>query len=301
MRSPWRLAALLVVLAAVTVVGAEALRRARRDAATGRAPVVLPAVPATRAARADPAGTTIATRFAPPDGATRTPAPPGSFAAWLRALPLRPHGAPVRLFDGRLKARQDAHAAVVARDPGARDLQQCADAAMRLRAEFLHAAGRADEIAFHFVSGFRCDFATWATGRRVAVRGNDATWVAGGAADASEAALARYLDVVYAYAGTASLPRDVEEVPSGAPAPGDVYLKPGSPGHAMIVVDAATRGATTFVLLAQSYMPAQELHVVRNPAGGADDPWYAVGEGPALATPEWRFPWSALRRFRGAP
>lgn len=172
---------------------------------------------------------------------------------------------------------------------------------MRLRAEFLHAAGRADEIAFHFVSGFRCDFATWATGRRVAVRGNDATWVAGGAADASEAALARYLDVVYAYAGTASLPRDVEEVPSGAPAPGDVYLKPGSPGHAMIVVDSATRGATTFVLLAQSYMPAQELHVVRNPAGGADDPWYAVGEGPALETPEWRFPWSALRRFRGAP
>ncbi len=172
---------------------------------------------------------------------------------------------------------------------------------MRLRAEFLHAVGRADEIAFHFVSGFRCDFATWATGRRVAVRGNDVAWVAGGAADASEAALGRYLDVVYAYAGTASLPRDVEDVPSGTPTPGDVYLKPGSPGHAMIVVDAATRGATTFVLLAQSYMPAQELHVVRNPAGGADDPWYVVGDGPALETPEWRFPWSALRRFRGAP
>ncbi|MBL9088614.1 MAG: hypothetical protein JNM10_15860, partial [Planctomycetia bacterium] len=196
---------------------------------------------------------------------------------------------------------QDAHAAVIARDPGPRDLQQCADAAMRLRAEYLHAAGRADEIAFHFVSGFRCDFATFASGRRVEVRGNDARWVAGGAADASEAALGRYLDVVYAYAGTASLPRDVEAVPSGAPAPGDLYVKPGSPGHAMIVVDVATRGATTYVLLAQSYMPAQEIHVVRNPAGGADDPWYAVGEGPALETPEWRFPWGALRRFRGAP
>ena len=55
------------------------------------------------------------------------------------------------------------------------------------------------------------------------------------------------------------------------------------------------------MLLAQSYMPAQEIHVVRNPAAPDGDPWFRVGDGPALVTPEWRFAWSALRRFRGAP
>jgi hypothetical protein len=49
-------------------------------------------------------------------------------------------------------------------------------------------------------------------------------------------------------------------------------------------------------LLAQSYMPAQEIHVLRNPAH-AGSPWYeAVGTGD-LVTPVWVFRYSDLRRF----
>ena len=86
-------------------------------------------------------------RFSAAGGLTRVAVAPGSFGDWLRHLPLLPPGAPVHLFDGRLKPRQDVHAAVVDLDVGTRDLQQCADAVMRLRAEYLFASGAA--IAFH--------------------------------------------------------------------------------------------------------------------------------------------------------
>ena len=53
------------------------------------------------------------------------------------------------------------------------------------------------------------------------------------------------------------------------------------------------------VLLAQSYMPAQDIHVLRKPEA-PDNPWYIIeGDGP-LATPEWDFPAGSLRRFSEA-
>ena len=63
-----------------------------------------------------------------------------------------------------------------------------------------------------------------------------------------------------------------------------------------VAEDAQGRRA---VLLAQSYMPAQDIHVLRNPQT-PDNPWYVIeGDGP-LATPEWDFPARSLRRFSGA-
>ena len=78
---------------------------------------------------------TIENRFTPPEGFARPAAEDKSFAAWLRGLPLLPGRPKVLLFDGREKGNQDAHDAVVDMDVGNRDLQQCADAVMRLRAE----------------------------------------------------------------------------------------------------------------------------------------------------------------------
>src|SRR4051812_36076598 len=96
-----------------------------------------------------PAGGDLAARFPPPPGARRVDVAPGSFGEWLRHLPLLAEGAPVHLHDGSLKPRQDVHAAVIDIDVGRRDLQQCADAVMRMRAEYLYAAGRTGEISFH--------------------------------------------------------------------------------------------------------------------------------------------------------
>lgn len=246
----------------------------------------------------DVRGATISARFSPPAGFVRRAAGPASFASFLRALPLRPDGAPVRLHDGSLKGRQDVHAAVVALDVGPRDLQQCADSILRLRAEHLFDSGRAEEIAYHFTSGFACSFARWSRGERPRVEGDDVRWVGGARADASRASLARYLDVVFTYAGTRSLPLDLARADEAdAIEPGDVYLRPGSPGHAMIVVDVAACGARRSMLLAQGYMPAQEIHVVRNLGDESAGPWFEVGRGEKLVTPEWTCSWSDRWRF----
>jgi len=53
-------------------------------------------------------------------------------------------------------------------------------------------------------------------------------------------------------------------------------------------------------LLAQSYMPAQEIHALRGPAGSSD-PWYGASDGGPLVTPEWTFRREDLRRFPPLP
>ena len=168
------------------------------------------------------AAATLAGRIPPPAGFERAPVPPGSFAEWLRNLPLSADGTPVRLYDGRLKWSQDKHVAVIDIDTGTRDLQQCADAVMRLRAEYLLASGRARDIAFNDTEG-----------KRLAFRGS--------AGDRK--AFQRYMIQVFSYAGTYSLEREMVRVTPAGMRIGDVFIKGGFPGHAVLVVDMAARAA----------------------------------------------------------
>jgi hypothetical protein len=227
---------------------------------------------------------TLEQRIPPPAGATRVQAAPGSFGAWLRGLPMKPAGAAVHLFDGREKPRQDVHHAVVDIDVGNRDLQQCADAVMRLRAEYLRARGR--RVAFHPDPEKPREIA-WAPSSR----GDEKAWK-------------RFLVRLFADAGTASLAAEMARVKDPATlAPGDVLIQGGYPGHALIVLDVAVAAdGRRLLLLGQSYMPAQELHVVKNLGDAALSPWYDAARLAApggLATPEWRpFTVADLRRFR---
>jgi hypothetical protein len=258
---------------------------------------VAPVAPARPWPVHDASGT-IASRFSPPAGFRRVPAAPGSFAAFLRELPLRPEGTPVLLFDGRMKANQTAQAAVLDVDVGRRDLQQCADAVMRLRAEYLRSAGREDAICFRFTSGQDVPWSAWRDGRRPAVRGEDVAWSRPGKRDGSYASFRRYLDVIMGYAGTASLAKELAAVADPRRVePGDVYIHGGFPGHAVIVVDVAEApdGRRVF-LAAQSYMPAQDPHVLRAP-GSPHTPWFTATADGALVTPEWVFGPRSLRRF----
>jgi hypothetical protein len=221
----------------------------------------------------------LQTRFAPPPGTSRVSLPAGSFGAWLRQLPLYPSDHPVHLYTGARKPRQDVHAAVVALDVGSRDLQQCADAVMRLRAEYLLASGQPDRIRFHPDPGRPTVLAY--TGR-------------------SRADFGRYLTRVFSDAGSASLQAELGRV-SGPVQPGDVLIQGGHPGHAVQVLDVAEGNGKRYLLLGQSYMPAQQFHVLKNLGEPAHSPWYdqaALSRPPGLLTPEW-WPFLAkdVRRF----
>jgi hypothetical protein len=246
-------------------------------------------------------GGTIASRFAPPAGYARVAVSPGSFGAWLRGLPLRPGRPDVLLFDGTPKANQAAHVAVVDLDVGTRDLQQCADAVIRLRAEYLRAAGRERDVCFRFTSGEPASWARWADGWRPTIAGDRITWARGARPARGYGAFRDYLATVFRYAGTASLARGL--APVERVEPGDVFVQGGFPGHAVIAVDVAESTAGRAVLLAQSYMPAQQLHVLVDPGDPAMSPWYRYDPAAPLVTPECRFPSGRAARFaeRGCP
>jgi hypothetical protein len=244
-------------------------------------------------------GGTLESRIAPPPGFARAPLPAGSFATWLRGLPLKAAGAPVLLYNGAPKFRQDVHVAVVDIDVGARNLQQCADAVMRLRAEWQFASGKAREIAFDDTGSARpIAFARWAQGERPRISSRALSWSRNAPADDSYASFRRYMDTVFAWAGTHSLERQLKPVPVGRLAAGDVFIKGGFPGHAVLVADVVENaaGEKRFLLL-QSYMPAQEMHILKNPAAADGSPWYATGFGERLVTPEWVFARDSLRRW----
>jgi hypothetical protein len=67
----------------------------------------------------------------------------------------------------------------------------------------------------------------------------------------------------------------------------------------VLVADMAENAATgeKHFLLVQSYMPAQEMHVLKNPKSEDGSPWYKTDFGDQLVTPEWLFPRTALRRW----
>lgn len=253
------------------------------------------------AAAAPDAAHTLAGRIGPPRGFQRAALPPDSFAAWLRGLPLKPAGSPVLLHTGAPKARQDVHVAVVDIDVGQRDLQQCADAVMRLRAEWLFAAGRIRDIAFNDTgAGKPIQFARWAAGERPHIAGRSLAWSRSAAPDAGYGSFRRYMDVVFTWAGTYSLERELAPKPVAELAAGDLFIRGGFPGHAVLVADVAedtTTGERRFLLL-QSFMPAQEMHILENPANADGSPWYALDFGDRLVTPEWVFPRDSLRTWR---
>jgi hypothetical protein len=244
-------------------------------------------------------GQTIETRFNPPTGYTRTSEAAGSYGLFLRQSPLQPHGSEVHFFNGGIKQNPGIYSAVLTYDVGTSDLQQCADAVMRLRAEYLFSQGLHTKIHFNLTNGFRVGFKEWAQGNRLRINGNKTDWIQTSDPDPGYSSLRLYLDVVYTFAGTLSLAKELVSVPYTDMKIGDVLIVGGSPGHAVTVMDMAVNKAGKKVfLLSQSYMPAQEIQVLQNPLQETISPWYDLDETkPAVVTPQWKFTTAQLKRF----
>jgi Domain of unknown function (4846) len=212
----------------------------------------------------------------PPDGYKRIDQAKGSFGEWLRSIRLKKDNH-VYLYNGSLKINQSAQFAVLDITVGKKDLQQCADAVMRLRADYLFSQKRYADIEFR-------DNAN-----------KSYKWT--GAAD--RPGFDRYLENVFGWCGSASLEKQLTPVAQIKEIkPGDVLIKGGFPGHAMIVMDVAVndKGDKVF-MLAQSYMPAQDIHIVKNPVNTGLTPWYEVNDEKQIITPQWQFSGDQLRRW----
>ena len=245
-------------------------------------------------------GKTLEERIPAPKGFERVQAPAGSFLEYTRQLSLKPSNAPVLLYNGEKKYAQHVHAAVIDMEIGKRDLQQCADAIMRLRAEYLFQKKNFDKIHYNFTSGDKAEYTKFAEGYRAIVSGNNVSWKKKEAADYSYNTFRKYMDLVFMYAGTASLEKELIPVDVFSNIePGDVLIQGGHPGHAVVVMDVAIHpgsGEKVF-LLAQSYMPAQDIHILNNPSNSQLSPWYSAAAQGDVVTPEWLFQTTNLKRF----
>lgn len=244
-------------------------------------------------------GKIIETRFNTPKSFTRVEVDSNSFAEYLRNLQLKPDGANVKLFNGAIKSNYDVYCAVVDLEIGKKNLHQCADAIMRLRAEYLWNNGQYNQIHFNFTNGFRVDYSEWMKGNRIGINGNKTYWVSKYGPSNTYKDFWSYMEIIFSYAGTLSLSKEMKSKGVDDLQIGDVFIQGGSPGHAVIVVDKAINSETGEVLfmLAQSYMPAQELQILSNPNDENISPWYTVNENGILYTPEWTFNYSDLKGF----
>jgi hypothetical protein len=245
--------------------------------------------------------TALINKIPAPKGYERVEADENSLGDWLRHLPLKPLDSKMYLFNGTEKYRQDVHAAIVNIDVGTKDLQQCADACMRLKAEYHFNRGEFDKIYFNFTSGDKVSFEDWRFGRKPKISGNKVTFTPkSGTANNSYKNFKSYMNMIFNYAGTYSLSQELKKVNISTIQAGDLFVVGGFPGHAMMVVDLAKNAdGETIFLLAQSYMPAQNIHIVKNFKAESKTLgcWFSVDFGEQLETPEFTFPKGSLMRW----
>jgi hypothetical protein len=210
-----------------------------------------------------------------PPGFKRLDANETSFTQWLRQVKLKKDKT-VYLYDGRIKSNQQAQFAVLDISVGKDNLQQCADAVMRIRAEYLFSIHQFEQIIF--------------IDNEAAIYRFTAPY--------THEHLIQYLQKVFGMCGTASLSKQMNPVKLEEIQPGDVLLRGGFPGHAVIVMDVAVnnKGQKTY-LLAQSYMPAQDIHILKNDANKDGSPWYQITGAQHIETPEYIFSTLELKRW----
>lgn len=224
---------------------------------------------------------TIKERFNAPEGYTALSSANNSFEDYLQTLPLKPIEAKVKYYDGGEKTNFGVYCSVIDMDIDAQDLQQCADAVMRLRGEYLFEQKRFADIHFNFVSdGKPRYFKDYAKG------------------DYSYSNFRKYMRYIFSYANTASLHNELPTRKWNEMQIGDVFVQKKNPyGHAVIVVNMAKdKNGEKLFMLAQSYMPAQETQILVNPTNSEISPWYSLKDG-NVTTPEWTFNVGDLKHF----
>lgn len=247
----------------------------------------------------NPNGSTIQDRYSPPLNYTRIDVHKDSFGEFLRNQELKPYGEKALYYNGREKTKTGVYDSVIDVEIGDRDLHQCADAIMLLRAEYLYSMDRYEDINFNFVSGFKAEYSKWMEGYRIKVEGNNVSYYKATEPSNTYNDFRKYMDIVMAYASTLSLEKELITAKAEDIEIGDVFIIGGSPGHAVIVVDMAINdeGEKIFIL-AQSYMPAQQTQILINSIDEEISPWYSLKGKDKLITPEWTFELDVLKKFQ---
>ena len=180
----------------------------------------------------------------------------------------------VKYFDGKtIDGLGTDYKAKFVYDIGKRNLHQCADAVIYNNARYFFDTKQYKKISYTFSHNTR----VYSYVKEFNVF--------------NEKTFKKYITMVWGYCGTWSLQEyDTIEVDIKEMQVGDMFLIGGFPGHTMSIVDIIenSEGNKKF-MLAQSFMPAQEQHILLN----INDVWFdSVNEIP------WNFTNKDLKRFK---
>lgn len=221
---------------------------------------------------------TVRERFSPPKGYQWQDEKQDSFGYFIENFKLKPYGSQILRYDGSPISTQHLHEAVFDIDTGNKDLQQCADAVIRLRAEYLYKNKKEDNIKFHFTSGHLLSWNDYKNGTRAFVSGNSVSFRKTAGFDDSYQSLRAYLDLIFNYSGTISLNKETTPVTKNADLKtGDILITPGSPGHVVFIAGVCiNKEGKKLFLLGEGFTPAQSIHLLSNPFDQNISPWYEL-------------------------
>jgi hypothetical protein len=242
---------------------------------------------------------TIQTRINPPEGFSRVSYPKGSFENYLRNYKLKTYGSKIINYDGSEYFWQRGHIGVLEIPVPENGLQQCADALIRVRSEYLWEQNRTNEIGYKFTSGHYCSWTKYANGFRPKVNGNKVTFHKTAKANYSKANFYNYLNLIYTYSGTLSLFHELKSINDADIKLGDMLIKGGSPGHIVMICDEVVNdNGEKLFLLFQGNTPAQSVHLVKNLENSDISPWYQLKNNQIISVSNYTFGNSKFVRFK---
>lgn len=225
-----------------------------------------------------PAYLNIYTKFNTPEGYRRIKSH-DKFGDFIRGLQLKPDFSRVTNFDGTEKKNKDSYVAVIDLPNPSKNIQYNENAIYRLRAEYLFQNKLYNKINFKLNKNLQ-SYEEFNKG------------------DHSYPVFLNYIEYIFSSNKKNSLINDVEKINWNDMQIGDIiYQYANFKSHAVIVVDMAiNKNGKKIFLLAQSFYPSQEIHILSNPNNSKISPWYE-NSSKTILTPEWRFMTNDLMRF----
>lgn len=245
-------------------------------------------------------GFAIKSRVNVPKGYKRVVYRKGSFQDYLRNYKLKPSGTKIINYDNSEYFWQQGHIGILDVPVPKNGLQQCADALIRIRSEYLWDSNRKDEIGFNFTSGHYCSWTKYAEGYRPKIKGNKVTFHKMASKNHSKANFYKYLNLIYTYSGTLSLYHELHKINNVKNLKiGDMLIVGGSPGHIVMICDEVvnTQGDKLFLLF-QGNTPAQSVHLVKNLEDHNISPWYHLQKDAVIPVSNYTFYDSKFVRFK---
>ena len=220
----------------------------------------------------------LSNRIETPDGFVRV-MDEHDFSNFLRNLTFKPHGTKVKNFDGSIKESSNLYAAVLNLPITNKNKQVYSNAVFRLRNEYFFQSKKFNRIRFDREEKDIKNFNSYSNSKEYSV-------------------FLSYLDYAYDHLKPSSLSNYTSPIGLKDIQIGDVFFQnSGAKSHAVMVLDMAENmKGERIVLLAQSFYPSQEIHILNNTENPELSPWFEIKKG-TLLTPEWRFMSSDLVRF----